>query len=822
MHRAPKGSLDWLITQVQGPLSNDTVEGDSFTCIEYNGKGDLLAAGDKSGHITVFKPSESRSGRFEIYCAFTSHEPEFDYLKSLEIEEKINSITWLPCITSAHHLLSANDKTIKLWRISERQREAYNFNLRDDEGSCLWGISGAADPDTPGPPIPQLRSPSELRVPRFRRSSQLTVEARPRRVYANAHTYHINAVSLNSDQETFLSADDLRINLWHLDISDQSFTIVDLKPPNMEDLSEVITCARFHPSQCHMFAYSTSRGVIRLCDMRLRALCDSHVLVLEDPQVSQNLEFFADIIASLSDFRFGHCGNYVLARDYLTLKVWDVRMGDRPCELYAVHEPFRSQLCMLYENDAIFDKFLCSWSGDDRYILTGSYGNLFRIFDRTTGSDNLYDLNDSSPLLSNPTATSAELSRKTFISPQDPLGICLGLTTVCAASADAVEDLLSDSGSSNSPTSSSDATVEDELDATNDVRLEAKRNRAYDSSSVGNSSSNGFPDISRSSGLPTGSKRRKQLFPLRTDGLDGSNSSHSHRHHHKKHRHKKAELVSNPSSDDLLSLSNEFEEDEGGGGDVFTITTEKPCAKDHQLGNERTPGVVPPLRLKLKSKKRELLIDHFASGQLSLSNAHHLDCQRKVLQLAWHPHSLTGALLSGNQIFFVSSGGDASVTSPAENGKTPCKIDSSPKSNDQNSILSTIIVGSSGQCSDDDGESDSDLHLDRLSDVTAAKRRRRRHYRMDMPDSQRLVCSLPKIDAMIVPGSSSSPLVPPCERGRERIPSAPIKMDCLNYEVSGEGSDAQDNISNQAVGLITSQPSCTEYPSSDTFHLKNV
>ncbi|KAH9587744.1 hypothetical protein MS3_00010617 [Schistosoma haematobium] len=46
--------------------------------------------------------------------------------------------------------------------------------------------------------------------------------------------------------------------------------------------------------------------------------------------------------------------------------LWDMRMGDRPCEIYSVHEPFRSQLCMLYENDAIFDKFLCGWSDDDR------------------------------------------------------------------------------------------------------------------------------------------------------------------------------------------------------------------------------------------------------------------------------------------------------------------------------------------------------------------------------------------------------------------------------------------------------------------------
>lgn len=63
--------------------------------------------------------------------------------------------------------------------------------------------------------------------------------ARCRKTYSNAHTYHINSISVGSDQETFISADDLRINLWHLDVTDQSFNVVDIKPQNMEDLTEV-------------------------------------------------------------------------------------------------------------------------------------------------------------------------------------------------------------------------------------------------------------------------------------------------------------------------------------------------------------------------------------------------------------------------------------------------------------------------------------------------------------------------------------------------------------------------------------------------------
>lgn len=73
-----------------------------------------------------------------------------------------------------------------------------------------------------------LKSPSSLprlQVPVFR-PMDLMVEASPRRVFSNAHTYHINSISVNSDCETYLSADDLRVNLWNLEISDRSFSIL--------------------------------------------------------------------------------------------------------------------------------------------------------------------------------------------------------------------------------------------------------------------------------------------------------------------------------------------------------------------------------------------------------------------------------------------------------------------------------------------------------------------------------------------------------------------------------------------------------------------
>lgn len=44
----------------------------------------------------------------------------------------------------------------------------------------------------------------------------------------------------------------------------------------MEELTEVITAAEFHPIHCNLFMYSSSKGTIKLADMRDSALCDQH------------------------------------------------------------------------------------------------------------------------------------------------------------------------------------------------------------------------------------------------------------------------------------------------------------------------------------------------------------------------------------------------------------------------------------------------------------------------------------------------------------------------------------------------------------------
>ncbi|KAH8081134.1 WD40-repeat-containing domain protein [Filobasidium floriforme] len=361
---------NWRFCQCFGDKAEDgdITEADIISTVEFDHTGDYLATGDKGGRVVLFERNESKKGcEYKFYTEFQSHEPEFDYLKSLEIEEKINRIKWCKRQNQAHFLLSTNDKTIKLWKVFEKQIKIVAENNMSDGYRPQVG------------PIPGV-TPSQLRLPRMVPHENI-VAAVPRKVYANAHAYHINSISINSDGETYISADDLRVNLWNLGISDQSFNIVDIKPVNMEELTEVITAAEFHPINCNNFMYSSSKGTIKLADMRARALCDDHAKLFEEEEDPTNKSFFSEIISSISDVKFSKDGNQILSRDYLTLKIWDVRNEKQPVRKINIHEHLKQKLCDLYENDCIFDKFECTFSGSGDQVLTGSYHNYFRIYD---------------------------------------------------------------------------------------------------------------------------------------------------------------------------------------------------------------------------------------------------------------------------------------------------------------------------------------------------------------------------------------------------------------------------------------------------------
>ncbi|KAE8688969.1 Serine/threonine protein phosphatase 2A 55 kDa regulatory subunit B beta isoform [Hibiscus syriacus] len=386
---APVGGpqpLEWKFSQVFGERTagEEIQEVDIISAIDFNRTGDHLATGDRGGRVVLFERTDTRD-----HAGHRRDLEKMDYLIN-------RHPMWCQSANGNLSLLSTNDKTIKFWKVQEKKvKKVCNMNVDSTKARGNGPIVGSSISTSskqyianggctsnnfsfPTGGFPSLRLPVVT-------SHETNLMAKCRRIYGHAHDYHINSISNNSDGETFISADDLRINLWNLEISSQSFNIVDVKPANMEDLTEVITSAEFHPTHCNMLAYSSSKGSIRLIDMRQSALCDRHSKLFVEQEAPGSRSFFTDI-GSISDVKFSKDGRHMLSRDYLTLKLWDINMDAGSVKTFQVHEYLRPKLCDLYENDSIFDKFECCLSGDGLRVATGSYSNLFRVFGCSEGS----------------------------------------------------------------------------------------------------------------------------------------------------------------------------------------------------------------------------------------------------------------------------------------------------------------------------------------------------------------------------------------------------------------------------------------------------
>lgn len=101
---------------------------------------------------------------------------------------------------------------------------------------------------------------------------------------------------------------------------------------------------------------------------------DQIFAVFEEADVNGST-FFSELISLISDLKFTKNGRYMVTRDYLTVKIWDLNMDKKPVETYYVHDYLRNRLCSLYETEYIFDKFELSIGGNDKYVV----GCIFHI-----------------------------------------------------------------------------------------------------------------------------------------------------------------------------------------------------------------------------------------------------------------------------------------------------------------------------------------------------------------------------------------------------------------------------------------------------------
>lgn len=140
--------------------------------------------------------------------------------------------------------------------------------------------------------------------------------------------------------------------------------VIDLKPPDLTEVDELITVARFHPHHCCYLLHGSSKGVIRQVDLRQKALMDRGAQTTFQIKTGGKKTYFSEITDSILDAKFSQDGRYILARDYMTVRLWDTHMPSQPLHTSQVHPHLASQFITLLDNEAIFDQFQCAMSAD--------------------------------------------------------------------------------------------------------------------------------------------------------------------------------------------------------------------------------------------------------------------------------------------------------------------------------------------------------------------------------------------------------------------------------------------------------------------------
>lgn len=108
------------------------------------------------------------------------------------------------------------------------------------------------------------------------------------------------------------------------------------------------------------------------------------------------------MISSYSSLTFINNSRYIAARDYLSVKVWDLAKNDKPVCSITIQEALKSKLCDIFENDCIFDKFNLAVSKDSNTLLTGNYNNTFHTVDLNDSSNTQFEINYKKQTINKP------------------------------------------------------------------------------------------------------------------------------------------------------------------------------------------------------------------------------------------------------------------------------------------------------------------------------------------------------------------------------------------------------------------------------------
>jgi len=362
--------MEWRYSQFLGEKLTfeqikDEPENESFlvTNCKFSQDGNHVVVTDKGGRVILFKKNESKTkqNKLDYYYEFAAQERDFDVHKSLEYSEEIRGLAILPSTNASKiDILTAGYRTIKLDRIYKDKVKVFDQSGGNSSNGPIKSIV-----------IPKV-------------SNQKTqTKSKTKKVYKFVHNNQINSISENKIYtNNFMSSDEYKVLLWDMNAPNEVFNIVDIDPlseaENTEKITKSIVC-NYNP---HLFAYGTSKGNIKYCDLRTSSDSISFSKNFLDENSNLNKTIFAQYLLGVHDLSMSFSNNYLIAsRHYLSVNLWDLRKQSEPSSKFLVYEPVINKLSYLYQNNYLNDKFSLSPDSSGKYIVTGGYNNMFHVLD---------------------------------------------------------------------------------------------------------------------------------------------------------------------------------------------------------------------------------------------------------------------------------------------------------------------------------------------------------------------------------------------------------------------------------------------------------
>jgi hypothetical protein len=319
------------------------------------GSASQVLMGDSEGRVCLYAPPANHPKALPVkqrvpriwHPAFTRG---LDCLRSVEVEARVTRAVLLPRrAPNVTSYMVANAQTVKMYRMREH--------------------------------LDRPKSKSVVPVCSF----------------TGPHNYApIHSLSLCSDEQTFLSADDFQVQWWHFESGDgaKPFCLADIHPRQGDafEVSELLTAASFHPTHGSLFIVSSSDGWTSIGDLRdppSRKKRNYATTLTTRPEHNVVQHSHNDILCSVADAAFLQA-NYVVTRDYLSLKVWDIRKSSGPTSTLPVHECLAGHIDELYDNDAIFDRFSISVDQQTGTVVSGLYDARVVVWQPESGQEPFY------------------------------------------------------------------------------------------------------------------------------------------------------------------------------------------------------------------------------------------------------------------------------------------------------------------------------------------------------------------------------------------------------------------------------------------------